>query len=194
MFILSWIDSCSKVAECFSSFMRNTFYDVLRIRWDVHTGTSKKINHYTKYRVFLIIFLGVIVFSVMILGILCTQLDLWFLFLSVFVLLCLFSAFNSLGFLVPWWAQGWGTPHGHLSPDSAFSPGWGCRLNVKFGSRTSRTKVSKHLFNQRNMNSLNKLFLNNDISSKHKIMGTRGFFNLTPHCRCTGRWAPLSLT
>lgn len=97
MFILSWIDSCSKVAECFSSFMGNTFYDVLRIRWDVHTGTSKKINHYTKYRVFLIIFLGVIVFSVMILGILCTQLDPWFLFLSVFVLLCLFSAFNSLG-------------------------------------------------------------------------------------------------
>ena len=44
------------------------------------------------------------------------------------------------------------------------------RMDMEFGSRTSKTKGCKYFFNQKNMNSLSKLFLNNDMSSKNKIM------------------------
>lgn len=66
------------------------------------------------------------------------------------------------------------------APIKLSSPRWGCNPNMKFGSRTRRTKVCKHFFNQRNINSLNHLLLNNDISSKHKIIGTKetDFFHL----------------
>lgn len=108
--------------------------------------------------------------SVMVLDVFCLLpfLDLSLLF-PVFSSFFAFNSLGKMGFLKSREPKDVMMFLACLSPVSAFS----LRMDMEFGSRTSKTKGCKYFFNQKNMNILSKLFLNNDMCSKNKIMVTK---------------------